>query len=286
MLDLRAVAHALGGTVSGRRIVAPGPGHTRADRSLSIEINPGAPDGFLCHSFAGDDWRECRDYVRQALGLGAWEQRRRRSGPCRPVRAAHPIDHNTSDRTTLALCLWNEAHDPRDTLAEVYLASRGLMIGKDVAGEVIRFHPKLKFDRGCVGAMVALFCDIVNDEPCGIHRTFLDSEGRKLNRWMLGRASRAAIKLDGNENVSLGLTIGEGVETCLAAQLAGFRPSGRSVRQAPLRRFRCCPGSRRSRSSARLMMAVQMIAHLKHVRLDGLRQERKLLLLRRLLATT
>lgn len=224
MLDLRAVAHALGGTVSGRRIVAPGPGHTRADRSLSIEINPGAPDGFLCHSFAGDDWRECRDYVRQALGLGAWEQRRRRSGPCRPVRAAHPIDHNTSDRTTLALCLWNEAHDPRDTLAEVYLASRGLMIGKDVAGEVIRFHPKLKFDRGCVGAMVALFCDIVNDEPCGIHRTFLDSEGRKLNRWMLGRASRAAIKLDGNENVSLGLTIGEGVETCLAAQLAGFRP--------------------------------------------------------------
>ena len=41
---------------------------------------------------------------------------------------------------------------------------------------------------------------------------------------MLGRARDAAIKLDADENVTLGLYIGEGVETCLAARLAGFRP--------------------------------------------------------------
>ena len=41
---------------------------------------------------------------------------------------------------------------------------------------------------------------------------------------MLGRARDAAIKLDADENVTLGLHIGEGVETCLAAWLAGFRP--------------------------------------------------------------
>lgn len=41
---------------------------------------------------------------------------------------------------------------------------------------------------------------------------------------MLGRAKGAAIKLDADEDVTLGLSIGEGLETCLAARLAGFRP--------------------------------------------------------------
>jgi putative DNA primase/helicase len=220
-LDPRAVARALGGSVSGRHVFAPGPGHSRADRSLSIEIDPTAPDGFRCNSFAGDDWRECRDYVRQALGLGAWE--RRRSAPCRPMRPTTTPD-DTGDRTALALSLWNKAHDPRNTPASGYLASRGLTLSDDVAGDVIRFHPKLKFEGIRAGAMVALFRDVASNEPCGIHRTFLDGDGRKLGRKMLGRARCAAIKLDADENVTLGLHIGEGLETCLAARLAGFRP--------------------------------------------------------------
>ena len=223
MLDPRVVARALGGSVSGRHVIAPGPGHSRADRSLSIEIDPAAPDGFRCNSFAGDDWRECRDYVRQALGLGAWQRWRKRSAPCRPTRPMAPPD-DVGERTALALRLWNEAHDPRDTPAAVHLASRDLTLTDDVAGDVIRFHPKLKFEGVHVGAIVALFRDVASNEPCGIHRTFLDSDGRKLDRKMLGRARCAAIKLDADENVTLGLHIGEGLETCLAARLAGFRP--------------------------------------------------------------
>jgi putative DNA primase/helicase len=223
MLDPRAVARALGGSVTGRHVIAPGPGHTRADRSLSIEIDPTAPDGFRCNSFAGDDWRECRDYVRQALGLGAWRWRRR-SAPFRPTGPIVRSDDGGGERTAVALRLWNEAYDPRDTAAAVYLASRGLTLSDDVAGDVIRFHPKLKFEGIRAGAMVALFRDVASNEPCGIHRTFLDGEGRKLDRKMLGRARCAAIKLDADETVSLGLHIGEGLETCLAARLAGFRP--------------------------------------------------------------
>src|SRR5687768_9282981 len=75
-LDLRAVAQALGGNVSGRNVLAPGPGHSRADRSLSVRIEPTAPDGFIVHSFAGDPPLACRDYVRASLGLSAREQRR------------------------------------------------------------------------------------------------------------------------------------------------------------------------------------------------------------------
>jgi putative DNA primase/helicase len=220
MLDPRVVAHVLGGSASGNNVIAPGPGHSRADRSLSIEIDPTAPDGLRCHSFAGDDWRECRDYVRQALGFGAWQPWRKQVWTFEPTLPMASAD----DRNELALRFWREAHDPRRTSASAYLASRHLTISDDVASEVIRFHTKLKFEGTRVGAMVALFRDIASNEPCGIHRTFLDADGRKLDRKMLGRAKGAAVKLDADETVTLGLHIGEGLESCLAARIAGFRP--------------------------------------------------------------
>jgi putative DNA primase/helicase len=223
-LDPRAVARALGGSVSGRSVVAPGPGHSRADRSLSIRIDPDAPDGFIVHSFAGDDWRECQDYVRHALGLRTWERRHRQS----PRRWSRPCpvvpDDDLGHRSALALRFWNEARDPHGTTVADYLASRGLTLPDHFAGDVIRFHPALKFESARAGAMVALFRDIRTNEPCGIHRTFLDGAGCKLDRKMLGRVKHAAIKLDADENVSRGLHIGEGIESCLAARLAGFRP--------------------------------------------------------------
>ena len=54
--DVRAAARALGGDISGRDgVVCPGPGHSRQDRSLSVRLDSTAPDGFVVHSFAGDD---------------------------------------------------------------------------------------------------------------------------------------------------------------------------------------------------------------------------------------
>jgi RecA-family ATPase len=68
-LDLRHLARALGGDVSNGSVLAPGPGHSAADRSLSVKMDANAPDGFLVHSFAGDDPIQCRDYVRTKCGL-------------------------------------------------------------------------------------------------------------------------------------------------------------------------------------------------------------------------
>jgi hypothetical protein len=124
-----------------------------------------------------------------------------------------------------ALAIWNEARDPRGTIVDHYLTVvRGLRLPDEIAGDVIRFHQALFFEGAHVAGMVALFRDIRTNEPCGIHRVFLDSEGRKLKRMMLGPAGGAAIKLDADENVTLGLTIGEGIETCIAGWLEGFRP--------------------------------------------------------------
>ena len=49
-------------------VLAPGPGHTSHDRSLSVRPDNAAPDGFLVHSFAGDDPILCRNYVLEKLG--------------------------------------------------------------------------------------------------------------------------------------------------------------------------------------------------------------------------
>jgi hypothetical protein len=240
-LDPRLVALALRGIVTGNKsVLAPGPGHSLVDRSLSIKIDPAVADGFILHSFAGDNPTVCRDHVRAALRLGrqaGFGKRPRRS----PRLSAVPVD-NASDRSEFALRLWQEACDPRGTVVTHYLASRSLTLPDDVAGDVVRFHPALKYNGGLIGGMVALFRDIRTNTPCGVQRTFLDHNGRKVDRRMLGRAKQAAIKIDADENVTMGLTIGEGFETCLAAWLAGFRPVWATGSVSGIAKFPVLPG--------------------------------------------
>ena len=68
MPDLRNIARSLGREVSGRQVVAPRP-RSLCDCSFAIhKSSPDAPDGFVCHSHAGDDWKVCRDHVNERLG--------------------------------------------------------------------------------------------------------------------------------------------------------------------------------------------------------------------------
>jgi hypothetical protein len=43
------IATALGGEVSAGQVFAPGPGHSPADRSLSVKPHPDTPGLFLVH---------------------------------------------------------------------------------------------------------------------------------------------------------------------------------------------------------------------------------------------
>lgn len=71
MSELHDWARTLGGEVRGDQVFCPGPGHSAKDRSLSVTIGKdGQP---VVHSHAGDDWKECRDYVLQRLGMEPWK---------------------------------------------------------------------------------------------------------------------------------------------------------------------------------------------------------------------
>ena len=83
MLSLQQLATALGGEISGDQVLAPGPGHSPKDRSMCVKLGP---DGYVVHSFAGDDWKDCRDLIDEKTGAAKWEPKRK-SDPIANVNA-------------------------------------------------------------------------------------------------------------------------------------------------------------------------------------------------------
>lgn len=190
-------------------------------------------------------WRDWSDMERygDALDLIGLELRLDRPAALEWLRvqwfcgAVEPIDHaqRAMDRAAAAEAerlerlklvkaasgIWQSCQPFAGSLAETYL--RGRLCGLDVPSEVVeggalRFHPVPYRDlSGSVGAMVALMTDPLSNKPTGIHRTFLDASGNKLGRKMLG--IKGVVRLWPDDAVTLGLSIGEGIETTLAGQL-------------------------------------------------------------------
>jgi putative DNA primase/helicase len=216
--DLRAIARALGGVVVGRQVLAPGPGHSPKDRSLSITLSVGAPDGFLAFSHAGDDFAACRDFVKAKLGVDGDRWREDRGG-CR--KAALLPSCAESDRAVAALRIWADTHELRGSVAEAYLASRGIIASSSTA---LRFHPSLKHPCGSRWpALVALITRGVDGESIAIHRTFVTCHGKAPvdpAKMMLGPTRGGAVRL---AEASDKLMIGEGIESCLSVmQVTGI----------------------------------------------------------------
>jgi putative DNA primase/helicase len=233
MMDIRTLARAMGGEVVSGAALVPGPGHKLQDRSLRVFADPNAPDGFYVHSFANDDPIECRDYVRQKMGLPAWQPSSGRSMVDRTriellkFEAAKRGTDDGKVRTERALALWYEARPIGDTLAERYLTMRGVASPALEAGsEVLRFHPACPFGAQTRHpCLIALMRNIISNEPQAIQRAALTTAGDKVGRMTLGPKTGAAIKVSVDENVTCGLTIGEGLETVLGGTLLDYRPA-------------------------------------------------------------
>ncbi|EBV3599706.1 virulence-associated protein E, partial [Salmonella enterica subsp. enterica serovar Virchow] len=173
--NLQMAARALGGEAYGRnKISCPGPGHSRDDRSLSIMFTG---NGFVVKSFGGNDWQECRDYVKAKLGLSD-------DKPVAFNDNKPEIDVDKLRNKKTAAEIWARSIPITGTLAETYLQSRGL----SYRSEALRFYQGGR-------AMVALITNAVTGAPQGVHRTFLDRHGKKVDRKMLGIAAGGVVRL-------------------------------------------------------------------------------------------
>jgi putative DNA primase/helicase len=257
---LQSWAGALGGIVSGPNVVCPGPGHSARDRSLSVTPSAAAPNGFLVNSFAGDDPLVCLDYVRARLGLPAFEPQR--AAPAAFPKPGHEAltttgvasqrapqkDDEAKGKRDFALRIWDQAADPRGTLVKTYLKSRRLELPDGAANEAIRFLASCPFRAERFPAMVCLVRNIETNEPQGVHRTALAPDGAAIKRngktfrMSLGLLLGGAIKIDPDEDVTQGICIGEGLETCLAGRQMGLRPVWSAVSTAGIAGFPIHPG--------------------------------------------
>lgn len=232
-LSIRDAARLLGGDAHGRdRILCPGPGHSRRDRSLSVTI---AADGFIVNSFAGDDWRECRDHVKALLGLSD-----DKPAALQRCFTEQVIDPDRLRKKRTAADIWARSVPLYGTLAERYLASRGLTYD----GDALRFYPSGR-------SMVALRTDALDGAPIGIHQTFLDRDGNAVlmpdgrkKKLMLGSADDgrvSVVRLSTDEDVTYALGIAEGIETALAAP---FRPIWACLSAGAMKSLPVLPGIR------------------------------------------
>lgn len=245
MLTLNEIAMALGGNISRRGVVCPGPGHSAKDRSLSVLPSTSSPDGFVVFSHSGDDWQACRDHVCRRLGLPKF----RLAGQAPPPqRERKPVEETPANNREPALRRWRQAFEPRGTLVEAYLGNRCLELPGEAANEAIRFHPGCQFGSDRFPAMVCLVRNIITNEPQAIHRTALAPDGTAIRRdgktvrMSFGPVGCGAIKLDPDENVTQGICIGEGIETCLAGRQMGFHPVWSAVSAAGIANFPVLPG--------------------------------------------
>jgi RecA-family ATPase len=89
--SLNSLQRALGGKISKGQLHAPGPGHSRKDRSMVITTGPEYPDGFLVKTFSPkDDPLAAKDYIRDRAGLPRWEPKRKSHSTIRPRLSTKP----------------------------------------------------------------------------------------------------------------------------------------------------------------------------------------------------
>jgi hypothetical protein len=150
-------------------------------------------------------------------------------------RAVQPQLHPDDDqdrhrRVDLAIQIWAAAVPLSRTLGWKYFTERrGLHIGAlDDLSHALHWNER-------IGAVIALMTDPVTNEPTCIHRTFLNTDGTKRERKMLGK--QGVIRLSREEAVTEGLGLTEGIEDGLSVLLSGWAPVWAATSAGGIERF-------------------------------------------------
>jgi hypothetical protein len=212
---LAAIVRALGGDLydGGHRANVPGPGHSPADRSVSLLLSEGR---IIAHSFAGDDWRAVLRALRE-LGLVDGEGRLAGHGDSDPTyRRPAPsirVRREAPER------LWQEARPIVGTLSETHVRLRGLVTTSDA----LRHHPRVPSavyaDRGPQRPALLAAISAPDGHFAGVEVTYLAPSGHSarlaIPRKTIGRRPPgSAVRL---HPAALEMLVGEGVATSLSA---------------------------------------------------------------------
>lgn len=165
-----------------------------------------------------------------------------------PAKAANPLIGAAPEaRTARALALWNEAQPIPGTLAEAYLAARGL---PGLVSDALRFHPAAGHPGGGrLPAMLALVRHGVAAKATAAHRTYLASDGQakaaaEPAKASLGPIAGGAVML-GEPEPDRPLIVAEGIETAASAGVLLGGPAWAAVSCGNLARLDLPAGVRR-----------------------------------------
>jgi hypothetical protein len=213
------------------------------DDALAVRIEPDGGATWTCHRCQwADGFRpERREIDARLLGGGG-----QRPEPWRQERPPEPEQHVTL--SPWGLDLWQACRPIEPgTPAARYLEHRCCIVPP---GD-LRWHPELEDKAsGYRGpALVGLVTDALTCEPINLHRTWLTGDGSGKapidtpRRPLKGhRTKGGVIRLWPDEEVTLGLVVGEGIETCLAAAAVGLVPVWSTISAYKLGSFPVLPG--------------------------------------------
>lgn len=217
-MNLKAIVAKRGGDIydGGRRANIPAPGHSAADRSVSLVLMNGR---VLVHTFNGVDWRDVLDDLR-ASGLIDAANRPGSVSGAPLARAAEPT---LIDRRWRAAELWDASGRLERSLSARYLRGRGI-VGPLPGGEVIRHHHRCPVSVYAArsttrAALVARICDS-SGALAAVELTYLDGNGRRAVGLRLPRKTvgvvppGSAVRLMASAGEML---VAEGLVTTLSA---------------------------------------------------------------------
>lgn len=248
--SLAALARALGGDVyaGGRRALLPAPGHSAADRSISLWLTDSR---VVAHGFGGEDWRAALDALRADGWIDA--ENRLLAGGARPLpdRSRRP-DPTRAVRVAAAQRLWAGGSPiTPGSAAALHLARRNVDLSR-ATGDALRAHaaaPAAVY-RGDGPFRPALLAAVRSDRRrlTAVEITYLDAAGRRSST---ARPPRKVVGvLPGGCAVRLArpapeMLVGEGVFTTLSAMRRFALPGWALLSAVNLRRWRAPAGVRR-----------------------------------------
>ena len=219
-MSLHPIVAALGGDLyqGGRRANVPAPGHSQADRSVSLLLEG---DRLVIHGFGAADWRAVRDHL---LTLGLIDADGRVAGGGASLAAFSTARPDPGVRIEAARRLWAATIPIVDgDLCARHLRRRGIET-PPARLEDLRRHP---------GAPVSVFRDGGPTCPAlvaavrapdgrlsAVELTYLDPDGRRARRLRLARKTVGLVPAGAAVRLAppgLVLVVGEGVMTTLSA---------------------------------------------------------------------